>query len=74
MQHYVMTHPARVSTAEITETTPLELRWMHQDWTALFKSQMFMWLNQYLTRGTLPSTIHWPGKVTSITDEAAADP
>uniref|UniRef100_A0A7S3QX93 Uncharacterized protein n=1 Tax=Dunaliella tertiolecta TaxID=3047 RepID=A0A7S3QX93_DUNTE len=61
MQHYVMTHPVRVGTAEIVETTPLEQRYMHQDWCTLFKSEMFMWLNQYLTRGTLPSSASRPG-------------
>eukprot|EP00983_Pelagomonas_calceolata_P095481 1158013-Pelagomonas_calceolata.AAC.6 len=61
----LLMYARRVGTAEIVETTPLEQRYMHQDWCTLFKSEMFMWLNQYLTRGTLPSSASRPGRAIS---------
>lgn len=52
---HTRTHTRRVGSANITEATPELQRHMHLDWCTLFKSEMFVWLNRYLTMGMLPS-------------------
>lgn len=57
----------RVGSAEIDYVTAEVRVHMQQDWCSLFKSEMFAWLNQYLTRGTLPSMADRPGECLCFT-------